>query len=170
MLKAKSLQSVLRAALAGGVETALLLADRGNTVLASAATNPAFPRSPEHALLVATIGNLWRAYATNDLASGGVGAGPSGGGNDLTSGAGPTAAASARPKELDFLLVTAGDRRLCILALQPSDTAAAGELLLCLSATAALELGMLKLRAASLKAHLEGQLKAVGGPSVGVVV
>ena len=170
MLKAKSLHAVLKSSLAGGVETALLLADRGNSVLASASINAAFTRSPEHALVVAVVGNLWRAYATNDLAApaaGAAAAGPAGGdlSREPAAPGGGGGSGGAGRRELEFLLVNAGDRRLCILPLQTGGPHAPGELLLCVTGVAGLELGMLKLRAVSLKAHLEGQLKTVGAPA-----
>jgi hypothetical protein len=142
MLRAKNLHETLRLALGGGVESVVLATTAGG-LLAAANVNEEFPRTKEHSLMVAIVVNVWRNYSVNDLT------GPS------TSNATST---ERKPENLEFLVIDVGAKRLCMLGV------GGGAALLCLTAADGnVEPGMLRLRAASLHAVLDPQLRNVLG-------
>jgi hypothetical protein len=85
-------------------------------------------------VIVAAVTNMWRACATNDLAK-----------NPATG--------MLEPESLEALLVDIGDHKICAVGV-------AGSGIICIVGQQA-ELGMLKLKAASLQRHLDASLRGV---------
>lgn len=131
MLNAIALNKALEQVLGNGVECVVLVNTRG-ALLASASTSPSFRDSQQEAVLVAAAANLWRAYATCDLAR-----------NKSTG--------QVEPDSLEALLVELGESKICALGV-------GGAGILLLSGTQ-VELGMLKLKATSLQRHLDPSLR-----------
>ena len=130
MINAEALHASLKLVLDGGVDTVLLITTKG-TLLASSSLPSA---TVNQNVIVAAVTNMWRAYATNDLAKS-----PSTG--------------MLEPESLEALLVDIGDQKICAVGV-------AGSGIICLVGQQA-ELGMLKLKAASLQRHLDPMLRGV---------
>lgn len=139
MLRASGLHDALTASLSGGVEAVVLLTTTG-VPLSSASINPGYGRSPEHTLTHGIVATMWRSYAGCDLAY------------DI--------AGELTPESLEALLVDVGDHRLCMVGV-------GGSAILCLMATRSVEQGLLKLKAASLQAHMDRAFRSVAKPAIG---
>ena len=117
----------------------MILATTAGGLLGAAHVDPQYPRTKEHSLTVAVIVNVWRNYSVNDL-----------------TGPGSSAAATEmKPENLEFLLIDSGTKRMCLVGV------AGAAAVLCITADKTVEPGMLRLRASSLHATLEPQLRSV---------
>lgn len=133
MLNAQALNKSLEQCLGNGVDSVVLINTKG-TLLSSASSHPKFQESQQLSTLIAVAGNLWRAYATCDLAR-----------NKATG--------QLEPESMESVLVDLGESKLCAVGVGGS-----GILLL---TGQQVELGMLKLKATSLQRHLDPSLRAV---------
>jgi predicted regulator of Ras-like GTPase activity (Roadblock/LC7/MglB family) len=133
MLNAQALVKTLDQVLGNGVEHVILVTTRGS-LLASASQLPDFDGSQLQCTYVAMSANLWRAYATCDLAT-----------NRSTG--------MLEPESLEAIMIDLGDSKVCAVGVGGS-----GILLL---AGQQVELGMLKLKATSLQRHLDPSLRSV---------
>ena len=140
MVKASSLATSLRRAIGDGVESALLLTTSG-ALMCTASNRVAFDfaRSQECRKQTAIVANLWRTYAQSA--------------NGMPCDTAPTphgdasGGGAAANQDLELVLAELETHRLCCVGL-------GGRAVLALFATPATELGMLKLKAASLQAEL----------------
>lgn len=132
MINAQALTKTLQQAIGNGVDTVLLLSTKG-IELSVASSIPEYASSTQHSLLVATIANLWRAYATNDLAK--------------------SRSGTIDPESLEALLVDLGESKICAVGVGSAGIVAV--------VGGQVEMGMLKLKATSLQRHLDGPLRNV---------
>ncbi|RNF19239.1 uncharacterized protein Tco025E_04193 [Trypanosoma conorhini] len=133
MLDAAFINSSMKNALGNGVEVVILL-DENGVLLSSASLNPEYVCQKEHSMIVAATGNIWRACARNDLAK-----------NKLTN--------AVEAEALEQVLVDFGGKKLCAMSV-------GGSAILCMLGTG-LEMGLLKLKTASLQRRLDGHLRPV---------
>jgi predicted regulator of Ras-like GTPase activity (Roadblock/LC7/MglB family) len=162
MVKASVLAEKLNSAIGDGVDCALLMTTAG-ALLTTASAKTGFARSQECRMLAALVANIWRVYAQS---SGGApsdapAAAPADGSWSGARGAGGAngagAAAAAANSDLELVLAELETHRLCCVGL-------GGRAVLALFATSGTELGLLKLKAASLQGELyEGLRLALRG-------
>jgi hypothetical protein len=140
LLKAGLLAEKLQNSVGDGVDIVLLLSTSG-ALLSTASNRTEFARSQECRMLAALTANLWRNYASQcsvlNAQSGNKGAG----------GAPSPAPAAAGATELDFILAELETNKLCVFGM-------GGRAVLALYAQSSVELGLLKLKAASLQGEL----------------
>ncbi|ESL07929.1 hypothetical protein TRSC58_04377 [Trypanosoma rangeli SC58] len=133
MLDAAFINSSMKNALGNGVEAVILL-DENGVLLSSASLNPEYVWQKEHSMIVAATGNVWRACAHNDLTK-----------NKTTN--------TAEAEALEQVLIDFGEKKLCAMSV-------GGSAILCMVGTE-LEMGLLKLKTASLQRRLDGHLRPV---------
>lgn len=138
MVKASLLYDKLRNALGDGVDIVLLLTSSGS-LMSSASIRVGFSQSQECRTLAALTANIWRTYASTQkgmpVASKNAPHSSGGGDDDDT------------VSELEFVLAELETNKLCCFGM-------GGKAVLALFAANSTELGMIKLKAASLQGEL----------------
>ncbi|KEG10824.1 hypothetical protein DQ04_03251020 [Trypanosoma grayi] len=133
MLDASAINSSMHHAVGNGVVTAFLL-DENGVLLSSASADPEYVHTRERSMILAAIGNVWRACARNDLAK-----------NKITN--------EVEPEALEQVLMDFSSKKLCAMSV-------GGTAILCL-VSSGLEMGLLKLKTAALQRRLDEYLRPV---------
>nr|CCC92972.1 hypothetical protein, unlikely [Trypanosoma congolense IL3000] len=131
MLNAVVVNECLHGAVGSGVVASILL-DEDGVLLSSASSNQEYAYSKERSMIIAAMGNVWRASARNDLAK-----------NKTTN--------ELEPEALEQVLIDFGNRKLCAMSV-------GGKAILCLVGYD-VEMGALKLKTAALQRRLDGCLR-----------
>ncbi|KAG8348278.1 hypothetical protein ERJ75_001740500 [Trypanosoma vivax] len=133
MLNAVAVNDCLSSAVGNGIVTVILLGNDG-VPLSSASSTPEYDHSRERAMIVAAIGNVWRASARNDLSR-----------NKTTN--------ELEPDALEHVLIDFGQQKICAISV-------GGGAILCV-VSRGLEMGLLKLKAVALQQRLDAYLRPV---------
>lgn len=134
MIRSRNLHETLKNALGVELTSAVLVTTAGG-LLAAAHVDAEHLRSKDHHLMIAAVVNIWRNYSHNNLTS-------------------PTLSDPPHPENLEFVIVQFETRRLCMVAVGP-------HAVLSLESSQKVEVGLLKLKATTLHAFLEPQLKPI---------
>ncbi|KAH9601744.1 hypothetical protein LSM04_006936 [Trypanosoma melophagium] len=133
MLDAAAINNSMLHAIEDGV-VAVFLLDRDGVLLSSASADPEYVHAKERAMIIAAIGNVWRACASNDLAK-----------NKLTN--------KVEKESLEQVLIDFGKNKLCAMSV-------GGNAILCLVGSG-MEMGLVKLKTATLQRRLDSYLRPV---------
>ncbi|CBH14506.1 hypothetical protein, conserved [Trypanosoma brucei gambiense DAL972] len=131
MLEAAVVNECLHGAVGSGILAALLLDEEG-VLLSSASSSEEYSYSRERTMIIAAIGNVWRASAQNDLAKSKIT-------NEL------------EPEALEQVLIDFGSKKLCAMSV-------GGKAILCLVGYQ-VEMGLLKLKTAAVQRRLDVHLR-----------
>jgi hypothetical protein len=161
MVKSSVLHDKLRHAIGEGVDIAMILTTSGSLLCATSGRGTNFGHSQECRMLAALVANVWRTYASVQKGASRSSQPAPASSSSQPAGAAAAAASSSQIKEratapslensenseLDFVIAELETNKLCAFGM-------GGRAVLALFASNSTELGLLKLKAASLQGEL----------------